>query len=516
MTIVGVPGQMAVIGGGSGGGGGLNAPAGQIGGSNASPTVVGITESGGPTQLTVGSVANGQMLVRSGTTLVGQAIPGALTDGDKGDIVVSGSGTIWNIDTAVATTAGRALMAGADAAAQRTSLGLGTAATSAASAFEVPLTFNGGLTRTTNTIALSNMAANTIKGNNTAGSAAPADLTAAQVAAMLPVATTSAKGLVPVLSNVATTYLDGTGNFSTPAGGGGGISDGNKGDITVASSGTVWTINSGAVTYADIQNVSATDRILGRSTAGAGSIEEIVCTPAARSVLDDTTTGAMLTTLGAEAALTFSAPLSRSTNTISVNTFSSGASGVVPASGGGTTNFLRADGTWAAPPGGGGGGLGFETFRAETLDPADSTWTNTVPADIGSSVSTASVQVRVYRGSTLNAAGEVVLPPTSATTVTIDIVSQAASAPGTTNNKVQWRIASRSLDAGTNTNYDLAVATNANNTAFATYTVSGVSLASLGWTAGVASQFQLVRVISGVTNNMTQAANVKLIRFTYA
>src|SRR6266699_2766198 len=29
--------------------------------------------------------------------------------------------------------------------------------------------------------------------------------------------------------------------------------------------------------------------------------------------------------------------------------------GVVPPSGGGTTNFLRADGIWAAPPGGGGG-----------------------------------------------------------------------------------------------------------------------------------------------------------------
>ena len=33
------------------------------------------------------------------------------------------------------------------------------------------------------------------------------------------------------------------------------------------------------------------------------------------------------------------------------------AAGVAPASGGGTTNFLRADGTWAAPSGGGGGGL---------------------------------------------------------------------------------------------------------------------------------------------------------------
>jgi hypothetical protein len=42
--------------------------------------------------------------------------------------------------------------------------------------------------------------------------------------------------------------------------------------------------------------------------------------------------------------------------TLTISTFASGARGVVPASGGGTVNFLRADGTWAAPAGGGGGG----------------------------------------------------------------------------------------------------------------------------------------------------------------
>lgn len=39
-----------------------------------------------------------------------------------------------------------------------------------------------------------------------------------------------------------------------------------------------------------------------------------------------------------------------------VPTFTSSTAGTVPASGGGTTNFLRADGTWSVPPGGGGGG----------------------------------------------------------------------------------------------------------------------------------------------------------------
>ena len=70
--------------------------------------------------------------------------------------------------------------------------------------------------------------------------------------------------------------------------GGGGIDDGDKGDITVSNSGATFTIDSGvistakiaddAVTYDKIQNVSATDRILGRDSSGAGVIEEI--TPA--------------------------------------------------------------------------------------------------------------------------------------------------------------------------------------------------------------------------------------------
>jgi len=53
------------------------------------------------------------------------------------------------------------------------------------------------------------------------------------------------------------------------------IADGDKGDITTSSSGAVWTIDNDAVTYAKIQNVSATDRLLGRDTAGAGDIEEV-------------------------------------------------------------------------------------------------------------------------------------------------------------------------------------------------------------------------------------------------
>jgi hypothetical protein len=56
---------------------------------------------------------------------------------------------------------------------------------------------------------------------------------------------------------------------------GGGVTDGDKVDITVSSSGTVWTINDEAVTYAKMQNVSAASLLLGRGDSGSGDPQEI-------------------------------------------------------------------------------------------------------------------------------------------------------------------------------------------------------------------------------------------------
>lgn len=53
-----------------------------------------------------------------------------------------------------------------------------------------------------------------------------------------------------------------------------------------------------AVTYAKMQNVSATDKLLGRSTAGSGDVEEIACTAAGRAILDDADATAQRVTLG--------------------------------------------------------------------------------------------------------------------------------------------------------------------------------------------------------------------------
>lgn len=63
-------------------------------------------------------------------------------------------------------------------------------------------------------------------------------------------------------------------------------------------------IDNGSITYPKIQNVSATDRLLGRSSPGAGQVEEIPCTSAGRALLDDADASAQRTTLGLKTGAT--------------------------------------------------------------------------------------------------------------------------------------------------------------------------------------------------------------------
>lgn len=66
---------------------------------------------------------------------------------------------------------------------------------------------------------------------------------------------------------------------------------------------------------------------------------------ASTAISDSTAAGRAMLTAATAAA-----------QTALLDVFTSGAKGLTPASGGGTANFLRADGTWAAPGGGGGSG----------------------------------------------------------------------------------------------------------------------------------------------------------------
>jgi hypothetical protein len=69
------------------------------------------------------------------------------------------------------------------------------------------------------------------------------------------------------------------------------------GALAVKSTIATADVDADAITYAKIQNVSATDKLLGRSTAGAGDVEEIACTAAGRALIDDADAAAQRVTL---------------------------------------------------------------------------------------------------------------------------------------------------------------------------------------------------------------------------
>jgi hypothetical protein len=91
-----------------------------------------------------------------------------------------------------------------------------------------------------------------------------------------------------------------------------------SGDVTNPAGSLALTIAANAVSNAKMAQM-ATARIKGRTTAGTGDVEDLTGTEA----------------------------------TALLDTFTTGAKGLAPASGGGTADFLRADGTWAAPASGG-------------------------------------------------------------------------------------------------------------------------------------------------------------------
>lgn len=98
------------------------------------------------------------------------------------------------------------------------------------------------------------------------------------------------------------------------SGGGGGISDGDKGDITVSGSGAVWTIDGGVVSLSKMADL-ATSTIIGRATAGTGAPEAL--------------TGTQATAL--------------------LDAFTTTLKGLVPAPGSTSGKMLKDDGTWATP-----------------------------------------------------------------------------------------------------------------------------------------------------------------------
>ena len=82
----------------------------------------------------------------------------------------------------------------------------------------------------------------------------------------------------------------------TDATGGGGVSDGDKGDITVSSGGTVWSIDNDVVTEDMLANVPEFT-FRGRDVAGSGNVKNMVVDDAC--ILLDTATDPFLRTSAA-------------------------------------------------------------------------------------------------------------------------------------------------------------------------------------------------------------------------
>lgn len=108
--------------------------------------------------------------------------------------------------------------------------------------------------------------------------------------------------ITPNIGVASGTSLNLTGNLIASN-----VSGSNTGDQTITLTGDVTgsgsaafgtTIANKAVTYGKIQDITTTDRILGRESAGAGTIEEIICTAAGRALIDDANATAQRATLG--------------------------------------------------------------------------------------------------------------------------------------------------------------------------------------------------------------------------
>ena len=288
------------------------------------------------------------------TWVVDTGAGGGVTDGDKGDVTVSASGATWTIDNTVVTNAKLANVATATFKG-RTTAGTGspedltgTQATTLLDTFtstlkglapasgggtanylradgtwalpvadgdkgDITVSASGATWTIDNTVVtnakLADVATATFKGRTTAGTGSPEDLTATQATALLNNFSSTLKGLAPASGGGTANFLRADGTWALP------VTDGDKGDITVSASGATWTIDNAVVTNAKLANV-ATATFKGRTTAGTGSPEDL--------------TGTQATAL--------------------LDTFTSSLKGLAPASGGGTANYLRADGTWIIPP----------------------------------------------------------------------------------------------------------------------------------------------------------------------
>jgi len=244
---------------------------------------------------------------------------------------------------------------------------------------------------------LANMAQGTIKGRAAAaGTGDPQDLTPDQASTILDGATDpfvrtsdlpaggvssvgatypiqSSGGATPTISAAKSTGGNGSADggklvefqaagsiyFSNNAGSSPSISafSGGTGDGIYSSAdagdGVMAVSNTGKAVHAIAAGAEPAVHANGQGTGPAIEVEQNGGVGADIATFHDGT-GRGLTVL-TDGGLAWNSATGSRTTTDALQLFDDTEKGVVPASGGGTTNFLRADGTWAAPGGGGGG-----------------------------------------------------------------------------------------------------------------------------------------------------------------